>query len=213
MSIKFYYGSGSPFAWYVWLVLEHKQLAYEFNLLSLQNGELKKPEYLAINPHGKVPTLVDGDLTLWEATAIVEYLEEHYPQHALLPKDIANRALARRFVTEGFNYLYPSLRRLMELTLLRPDGDGDPTEIVVAYKNMVNEVSYFESALNGDYFAGNISVADFAIYPLLALVKRFHQKRPHLGSGERIWPKLDAFMLRIEGLPYFSKTYPPHWKG
>lgn len=211
--MKFYYGSGSPFAWYVWLVLEHKNLNYEFNLLSLQNGELKKPEYLAINPHGKVPALIDGHLTLWEATAIVEYLEERYPQNTLLPKDIEARALARRFVAEGFNYLYPALRRLMELTLLRPNGDGDPAEIVAALKTVVNEVSYFENVLSGDYFAGSISFADFAIYPLLALFKRFHQKRPHLGSGEHIWPKLDALMHRIEALPYFSLTYPPHWKG
>jgi glutathione S-transferase len=67
MSIKFYYGSGSPFSWNVWLVLEHKRLPYEFNLLSFQNGELKKPDYLSINPRGKVPALVDDDFALWEA--------------------------------------------------------------------------------------------------------------------------------------------------
>jgi glutathione S-transferase len=211
--MKFYYGSGSPFAWYVWLVLEHKNLNYDFELLSLQNGELKKPEYLTINPHGKVPTLIDGDFTLWEATVIAEYLEERYSQNALLPKDIADRALVRRFVAEGFSYLYPSLRRLLELTLLRPDGDDDPEKILAAYKAVVIEVSYFENLLSGEYFVGNISIADFAIYPLLALFKRFHQRRPHLGSGEHIWPKLDAFMQKIEALPYFSLTYPPHWKG
>ena len=58
MAITFYYGSGSPFAWKVWLLLEHKQLSYELKLMSLQNGDLKKPEYLAINPRGKVPTLI-----------------------------------------------------------------------------------------------------------------------------------------------------------
>lgn len=211
--MKFYYGSGSPFAWYVWLALAHKNLNYEFNLLSLQNGELKNPEYLAINPHGKVPSLIDGDLTLWEASAIVEYLEERYPQNSLLPKDIAERATVRRFVAEAYSYLYPALRRLMELTLLRTDGDGDLVEILATLKNIGSELTYFENALHGDYFVGAITIADFAIYPLLALFKKFHQRRPHLVSSEQIWPKLDGFMQRIEQLPYFSRTYPPHWKG
>ncbi|NOU24396.1 MAG: glutathione S-transferase family protein [Methylotenera sp.] len=211
--MKFYYGSGSPFAWYVWLVLEHKNLNYELNLRSLQNGELKKPEYLAINPHGKVPTLIDGDLTLWEATAIVEYLEERYPQNSLLPKDIAERAIARRLVAEGYSYLYPALRRLMELTLLRTEGDGELAEILTTLNCIGSELTYFENILNSDYFAGNISIADFAIYPLLALFRRFHQRRPQLGPSERIWPKLNRLMQRIEQLPYFTKTYPPHWKG
>ena len=101
--MKFYYGSGSPFSWYVWLVLEHKQLPYEFNLLSLQSGELKKPEFLAINPHGKVPVLIDGDLILWEASTIVEYLEERYPEHPVLPSDIKDRAIARRLSAEAYN--------------------------------------------------------------------------------------------------------------
>jgi glutathione S-transferase len=210
--MKFYYGSGSPFAWYVWLVLEHKQLHYELNLLSLQSGELKKPEYLAINPHGKVPTLIDGDLILWEASTIVEYLEERYPEHPVLATNLKERAIARRFSAEAYSYLYPALRKLMELTLMRSNGDGDATEIINTLKVIGHELAYFENALNGDYFAGNISMADFAIYPLLALFRRFHQKRPQLGTGAHIWPKLDAFMQRIEQRPYFSKTTPPHWK-
>jgi glutathione S-transferase len=75
------------------------------------------------------------------------------------------------------------------------------------------ELDYFEDALHGEYFVGNISVADFAIYPLLALVKRLHEKRPHLGVGMLIKPELAGFMQRIEQLPYFTKTMPPHWKG
>ncbi len=213
MSIKFYYGSGSPFAWYVWLVLEHKQLPYEFNLLSLQNGELKKPEYLAINPHGKVPTLVDDDFILWEASTIVEYLEEQYPEHSIHPTNVKDRAIARRFVAEAYSYLYPVLRRLMELTLMRAGGDGDPTTIKLELNNLNHELSYFENALHGDHFVGNISASDFAIYPLLALVIRLHEKRPQLGAGALIKPKLAEFMQRIEQLPYFSKTTPPHWKG
>ncbi|MGB2831387.1 MAG: glutathione S-transferase family protein [Methylotenera sp.] len=213
MRIKFYYGSGSPFAWYVWLVLEHKQLAYEFNLLSLQNGELKTPEYLAIHPHGKVPALVDDNFTLWEASAIVEYLEERYSEHSVLPKNMQDRAIARRLTAEAYSYLYPIIRQLMELTLMRAGGDGDKSAITLELNNLGRELNYFEDALHGEYFVGSISAADFAIYPLLALVNRLHIKRPQLNVGALIKPKLAAFMQRIEQLPYFAKTMPPHWKG
>jgi len=213
MSIKFYYGSGSPFSWNVWLVLEHKQLPYEFKLLSLQNGELKQPDYLAINPHGKVPALSDDDFTLWEASAIVEYLEERYPEHPVFPSNLKDRAISRRLSAEANSYLYPVLRKLMELTLFRADGDGEPADIAVALTNLGHQLNYFENALNDDYFVGTMSVADFTIYPLLALVRRLHERRPQLGADNLIGSNLAGFMDRIEQLPYFIKTTPPHWKG
>lgn len=209
MSIKFYYGSGSPFAWNVWLTLEHKQLPYEFNLLSLRNGELKTPEYLAINPHGKVPSLIDDGFSVWETFAIIEYLEEKYPEHPVLPLDPKQRANIRRISAETYSYLYPVIRRLMDLTLFRTDGDGDPAEIAVALNDLSRELGYFEDT----HFCEAISMADFTLYPLLALVKRLDEKRPHLGAGAFIWPKLTEFMQRFEQLPYFQKTTPPHWKG
>ena len=213
MNIKFSYGSGSPFAWNVWLVLEHKQLPYQFNLRSLQNGELKHPDFLAINPHGKVPALIDDDFTLWETSAIVEYLEDNYPEQPLFPGNPKQRAIVRRLSAEAHSYLYPPLRRLMEQTLFSSDGSGDPVIIAEAMKDLSHELDYFENILVEDYFTGALSAADFAIYPLLALYRRIHQRLPQLDSGSLIGPKLTGFMQRIEQLPYFLKTYPPHWKA
>lgn len=213
MAIHFYYGSGSPFSWKVWLVLEYKQLSYEFKPMSLQNGDLKKPGYLAINPRGKVPALIDSDFVIWESSAIVEYLEERYPDHPILPQDPRDRAIARRVVVEANHYLYPVERRLFEQTLFRPDGGGDPAEIALALMDLRRELTYFEDTLRGDYFAGNLSLADFTLYPMLALVKRLHDKQPQHEAGSFIGPRLAAFMQKIEQLPYFVKTIPPHWRG
>lgn len=96
---------------------------------------------------------------------------------------------------------------------MRAGGDGDPASIALELNNLSRELSYFEDALHGDYFVGDISAADFAIYPLLALVNRIGEKRPQLDAGALIKAKLAAFMQRIEQLPYFAKTTPPHWKG
>jgi glutathione S-transferase len=148
-----------------------------------------------------------------EAAVIVEYLEERYPAHPVFPADPRDRAIVRRLSAEAYSYLYPVLRRIMEQTLFRTDGDGDPTVIAAALDDLSRELSYFEDALHGDYFVGDLSAADFAVYPLLALVRRLHERRPQLDAGLLIRPKLAGFMQRIEQLPYFLKTTPPHWKG
>jgi glutathione S-transferase len=213
MTITFYYGSGSPFSWKVWLALEHKQLPYDLKLLSLQQGEQKSPEYLALNPRGKVPLLLDDGCAIRDSAAIVEYLEERYPHHALLPRYLHERAVVRGIVAEANQYLYPATRRLLEQTLFRPEGGGDAAEIALAMKDVQHELSYIETALDGEYFARSLSLADITVYPMLALLKRFHEKQPQHQAGSLLAPKLAAFMAGIERLPYFAKTYPPHWKG
>src|SRR5262245_36660402 len=86
MSIVFFYGSGSPYAWKVWLALEHKQLPYDLRTLSFQSGEMHKPEFLKINPRGMVPALTDGDHIVFESSVIIEYLEDAYPARPLLSR-------------------------------------------------------------------------------------------------------------------------------
>ncbi len=213
MALKFYYGSGSPFSWNVWLILEHKHIPYEFKLMSLQNGDLKKPDFLAINPRGKVPVLIDDDFIIWESSIIAEYLEERYPDQPVLPLDPKKRAIARRIAAEAYSYFYPVLRRLLEQTLFRADGGGNPIDVELSLKDLSRELTYFENMLHGDYFVDNLSVADFALYPLLSLVKRLHEKQPNHCVADLIGPKLSTFMQRIEQLPYYIKTTPPHWKG
>ena len=213
MAITFYYGSGSPFSWKVWLALEHKQLTYELKVLALQQGEQKKAEYLAINPRGKVPALIDDGFAIWDSAAIAEYLEERYPEHPILPRDLHERVSARRIVAEANQHLYPVVRRLLEQTLFRPEGGGDAIEIATALTDLQRELSYFEDALRGDYFTGALSLADFTLYPMLALIKRLHEKQPRHAAGALLGLKLVAFMQRIEQLPYFAQTFPPHWKA
>ena len=213
MAIKFYYGSGSPFSWNVWLILEHKQLSYELKLISLQSGDLKKPDYLAINPHGKIPALIDDKFVIWESSVIVEYLEERYLQQPVLPSDPTERAVARRIAAEAYTYLYPVLRRLLEQTLFITDGGENPVDVELSIKDLSRELTYFENMLHGKYFVRKLSVADFTLYPLLALVKRLHEKRPQYHVADLLEPKLVSFMQSIEQLPYFSHTFPPHWKG
>ena len=105
--LTLYYGSGSPYAWRVNLALEHKALPYERKVLSFAQGDLKKPEFIALNPRGKVPVLTDGDFVLYESAAIAEYLDEAYPAQGqrLFPGDARRRAMQRRVILETNDYL------------------------------------------------------------------------------------------------------------
>jgi glutathione S-transferase len=215
MPITFYAGSGSPFAWLVWLALEHKRLPYQLKLLSLQNGDLKTPEYLVIHPRGKVPALIADGFAFRESIAIVEYLEDRYPDMPLFPFQPAQKAIARRLVQEAHGYLYPPLRRLMETTLMRREILPTPADQAVidsAIPDLRKELDYFESEIAGEFLCGLLSVADFALYPLLALLKRICAKFPEHNDSLSMGPKMTAFMQHIEQLPYFDNTYPPHWK-
>jgi glutathione S-transferase len=213
MSLTFYYGSGSPYAWKVWLTLEHKAIPYEFRLLSFDRGDTKAPAFLAVNPRGRVPTIVDDGFALWESGAIVEYLEERYAQNPLLPKDAKGRATARRLAAEADSYLGPVVGRLAELALYS-ETPVEAGEIDKAKSEVLAELASWERQMTGPYFLGALSLADFAVFPHLRLLRRIEDRKPGNGlPNDRLPPKLAAWIKQIEGLPYYEKTIPPHWKG
>ena len=86
-----------------------KGLQWETTWLDLPSGEHKKPEYLAINPVGKVPALIDDGVIVHDSTIINEYLEDKFPQNNLLPADPVARARARKFEDYADAYLMLSL--------------------------------------------------------------------------------------------------------
>jgi glutathione S-transferase len=215
MSLTFYAVSGSPFAWKVWLALEHKKLEYELKLLSMSAGDLRKPEYAAINPRQKVPAIVvDGGFSLYESSAIVEYLEERYPDRpSLLPTDLQRRAVARRVAAESDGELFPAANRLFRQTLYKRDGEGDPKEIASARGELGLELERVERVMTDGWIVDAPSVADFAVYPMLASVRRFGERFPAHSMSAGIGPRTRVWMERVEALPYFAACYPPHWRA
>jgi glutathione S-transferase len=83
----------STFGRRVQIALKEKSIPCEQVLVDMAARKHREPEYLAINPYGRVPTLVDGELVLYESTAILNYLEALFPERPLLPPDAQGRAL------------------------------------------------------------------------------------------------------------------------
>lgn len=214
MSVTFYYGSGSPFAWRVWLALEHKQIPYELKTISFSGGDLAKPEYHAINPRHKVPAIVDDGFSLYESLAILEYLEERYPTGApLFPGDATARALMRRMIHEADQYVFKAIRPLAEQLFFTPKDKWDSAKIERDLKTLAEELAMWEHYPIGQCLVGDrMSAADFTLYPNLALALRLERKKPDAGIRQMIGPKLARWMQHMTDQPIVRTTWPPHWK-
>jgi len=215
MALTLYYGSGSPYAWRAQLALEHKALPYELKVLSFSAGDTRKPEFLALNPRHRVPVLVDGEFVLYESNAIVEYLDEAYPGRGapLFPGDAKARAIVRRLILEIDNYSDKSTDQLLDQAFAIKPDERDAKKIAEGRQSVVDELAMISKSMRGDYLAGPLSAADFALYPLVAFLFRAEKvKLPDLDANGMLTPQLRAWKARIEALPYLDKTVPPHWR-
>lgn len=207
MALTFYYGSGSPFAWKVWLALEHKRVPYELRILSFSAGDLRTPAYAAINPHRRVPAIDDDGFVLYESSAIVEYLEDRHDGPRLWPDDVRARAIARRLAAEADWYVFPRVERILGETFFR-GGRGTPDAAVIAAERAAIREALARMRVGDDLLVGGApTAADFALYPLLAQLRRIDAKFP--GHDLACAP---AYMARVEALPYLATTVPPHYK-
>lgn len=212
MALTFYSGAGSPFAWRVWLALEHKGIPYDYRLLSFDSGDLATPEFGAVNPRRKVPAIVDDGFTLYESAAIVEYLDERFDGPTLFPGDARARALARRISAEVDNYYKEPMERLVRQVFHGPPESWKEGEITAGRDGIQAELAFWERELRGDFLAGELSAADYTLYPMIGLTQRMEKRCAAIAVTEALGPRLRGWMRRIESLPYFAKTYPAHWK-
>jgi glutathione S-transferase len=95
-------------------------------------GEHRSPEFLALNPAGKLPVLVDADLILTESVAIVLYLAEKYPDKHLIPTTLAERAQLNRWLLFTTTELEQPLWRMARHTNIYPKEKRIPQEIAIA---------------------------------------------------------------------------------
>jgi glutathione S-transferase len=215
MPITFYHGHGSPYSWRVWLALEAKQVPYELKLLSFQAGDTKKPEFVAINPRHQVPTIVDDGYTLWESTVILEYLDERFASGVkLYPGDAAMRARVRRLAREAEAYLdHEGIDPIVTEFFWKEGAEPDAKRVEDAKKRVAEELAYFEGQLKGRFLAGDaLCAADLVLYPMVAYVKRITVRKPDSQLTSLMPAKISDWAKRIESLPYFDKTFPPHWR-
>lgn len=216
MALDFYHGHGSPYSWRVWLALEAKGVPYNLKVLSFDKEETRKPEFVALNPRHTVPTIVDDGHALWESLAILEYLDERFPAGTkLFPGGPKERARIRRLIRELEGYFAQEGIDPITSELFFKEGGAPPDmERVAKGRDQVREeLAYFAGEVRGAFLAGDAPcAADFVLYPLLGYCWRVGFRKPESGLGEVAPGPLAEYKKRIEALPYFDKTIPPHWR-
>jgi glutathione S-transferase len=166
-----------------------------------------------VNPRGQVPAIVHDGFALFESSAICAYLDDVWRERPLLPEGARERAVARRLIAEIDGPFHTTQRRLLLETLYRRGGLGDPALIAESLAAQARELERFEAYLTADYLAGpSVSLADYTFYPFIANVKRIEQRYPQLAVWSHVGARIRAWAERIEALPYFERTTPPHWK-
>lgn len=171
--MKLYDYPDCPFCQKVRVVLAEKDLEYEKVFVDLRKQEQKTPEFLRMNPYGKVPVLVDEDAVIYDSTIINEYLEDEYPLPRLMPEDSQGRARVRMLEDYCDNSFIPPTTMLLA-QLRRPEAERDPARIEQARDELRRALHHVCEKLDGrDYLVGNeFTIADAAFAPRMLVLGR-----------------------------------------
>jgi glutathione S-transferase len=194
-AIELYDFPSSPNCQRVKVVLAEKKLPYETVPVDLKKGEQKKPEYLKLNPYGKVPVLIDGATVLYESLIINEYLEEKYPEPPLMPKDHAKRAKIRILIDYGMNHLDPPYQTIRK-EMMKDEKERDQAATDKAKQELKNLLGRFERELGDQpYLAGDFSLVDAALIP------RFTRLEGMGVLPDPSLPRVGAWVKRMKDRP------------
>src|SRR6267378_7226953 len=151
--IKLYDFLPCPFGQKVRIVLAEKGLSYELVQIDFTQGEQRKPDFLRLNPFGRVPVLIDEDITVYDSTIIAEYLEDEYPEPPLLPAigSSALRARARTWEDFADTSFTPQVGQLMG-EMGKPESDRDPARLQRFQRSIERVLDFLNHELQGQEF-------------------------------------------------------------
>ena len=219
MAIELWWGSGSPYSWRALLALEFKQLQYVSHQVQFAKQEHKSPQMLSMNPRGRVPVLKDGDFVCFESLAILQYLDRKYPSPPLFGRTPEEAGTINRVICEYESYAEDHIQKLIYVILFQ-GVDGHMEDIERAMTHIITEARTIERRLaTSDWLvAEQPSAADIVVYPGIQMLMRVLERREAQDLRGRLlpldahFPAIDAWLKRVETLPGFEKTYPPHWR-
>ena len=175
--------------------LQELDVPFEAITVDLAKREHTRPEFLAINPAGRLPVLVDGDFVLTESASIVRYLADEYPEHRLWPQSLRERAQADRWLMFTVTELEQPLWRMSRHSSIYPPAQRLPAEVQIASGEFKQMAQVLERHMhNRTYVAGDqLTVADF----VLAYTLDWGNEMQLLGDC----PTLLAYMERMYARP------------
>ena len=200
MAIRLYDAVPSSNSDRVKIALHEKGLQYERTTLVLANKDQKRPEFLKLNPYGKVPVIDDDGQILFESCIINEYLDEKYPEPPLMPRDPYLRGRGRILIGYALDYMHEVYWRLRG-DMLKPESQRDHTVLENTRARLAELIQYLETALGEKpYFLGDFSLTDIAIVPR-ALRMEAYGALPAPSS-----PRFNAWLDRMKARPSVQRV-------
>jgi glutathione S-transferase len=199
MTLKLIIGNKNYSSWSFrpWIAMKVAGIAFEEEVLPLETPEFKA-RLSALSGTGKVPTLIDGEIKVWESLAILEYLAEKFPGAKLWPTDRAARALARAISSEMHAGFVP-LRQALAMNMWRPvrkrDLDVDVKANVARIDAMWRDCRK-RYGRGGSFLFGGFGAADAMYAPV---VSRFHTYDVEVSPGAR------DYMKAVMALPAWAE--------
>jgi glutathione S-transferase len=206
--MKLYSGPVSLFSRKVEIALYEKGLAFERIGVAFSQTKgyaPRHPDVLAFNPKGQVPVLVDGGLSLYDSTVIIEYLEDAYPEPSLYPRDPQERARCRLLDLFADEVMLAPLRFLMHRTEPKPDDldrwEAKELKAREAEPALAGHFAELDRQLQTrDYLCGAFSAADIAVFMTVFWTRRL------AGPSLRGHDALAAWYERLIKRPAFAKV-------
>ena len=183
-----------------WL-LEEIGAPYTLVRLDMSKGEHKSPEYMKIHPHGAVPALVDGDLTLFESAAICAYLADKFPEKHLAPAvGTPARGLYYQWMFYTMATLEPPVIEVVLHTVMLPEAQRSAAAAEAGRTKFTQVAQVLEQALAGKSFilGDQFSVADVMIGSTLGWAQMMGILSGH--------PALEAYVGRLATRPAFQRA-------
>jgi glutathione S-transferase len=189
----------------MWAIGELK-LAHERVDVGGPFGGTKEPAYLAKNPNGLVPTLEDGEVTLWESNSIVRYLAARYGAGTLEPAELKHRALASQWMDWQLSVLGPAITPVFWGLVRTPKEERDEAAIDAAAAKTTEAIKLLNLRLGSSAFvAGNFfSMGDIPVGVMAFRYRELVRSRPNLPNFERWYGALEnrePFRTHVTSIP------------
>ena len=200
MALKLVIGNKNYSSWSMrpWLALRANNIPFDEVFIPLYTGEADKKRILSFTHSGKVPALIDGDVTVWDSLAIIEYVAERFPQTRLWPEDPARRAHARSISAEMHSG-FAALRNECGMNLHRPVGaialSADARANIERIQQIWTECRERYGKI-GPFLFGAFGGADAMFAPVV------HRFRTY---AIEVAPEVQAYMDTMMSLPAFQE--------
>lgn len=208
--MKLYSVVGSGNCRKVLATINHLGCEVEIENLDFFAGDLNKPDYMSLNPNARVPTLTDGDFSLWESNAIMQYLADKVPGNDLFPHDPQTRADIVRWQCWELAHFNSAFGTLVFETVLKPIMQQEPDQGLIAFaqESLVNYAKVLDEHLQSRQFvvSEHITLADYSIIQIEA----FKETIPFDWST---YSAINDYFERMRSAEHWQKNTPESAKA